>query len=117
MPKKKSNADSPDRVKTPYDVASLFRFNLKKYRCMLNLTQRELSSLTGLSHGTIGDLERGSKTFTADSLSKICSAMKIPVSDMFELPDGLFTVRNDMATNDRELLFYIKEFVDKKVKY
>ena len=53
---------------------------------------------------------------TMDSLSRICAAIKIPLSDMFELPDGLFAIRNEMATSDKELLFYIKEFVDKKVK-
>ena len=105
MPKKKQNPNNPGVIKEPYDAAAVFSFNLRKYRYMLNLTQREFGALTGFSHGMIGDL-----------LSRICAAIKIPLSDMFELPDGLFAIRNEMATSDKELLFYIKEFVDKKVK-
>lgn len=116
MPKKKQNPNNPGGIKEPYDAAAVFSFNLRKYRYMLNLTQREFGALTGFSHGTIVDLERGSKSVTMDSLSRICAAIKIPLSDMFELPDGLFAIRNEMATSDKELLFYIKEFVDKKVK-
>ena len=116
MPKKKQNPNNPGVIKEPYDAAAVFSFNLRKYRYMLNLTQREFGALTGFSHGMIGDLERASKSVTMDSLSRICAAIKIPLSDMFELPDGLFAIRNEMATSDKELLFYIKEFVDKKVK-
>src|SRR5574344_1905222 len=50
---------------------------LKNERTKENISQEELSFLTGISHGQLSRIESGNLNFTMLSFIKICSALNI----------------------------------------
>lgn len=64
----------------------IIRRNIKKYRKYRNLTQQELSDLTGISREYICDLENESrnKHITIAFLGRIADALKINIELFFE---------------------------------
>lgn len=57
---------------------------IRNYRLQQKLSQEKLAELSGCHHTYIGQIERGEKNATIESISKISSALNIPLSKLFE---------------------------------
>lgn len=57
---------------------------IRNYRFQKQLSQEELAERCGLHPTYIGQVERGEKNATLESISKISSGLTIPLSTLFE---------------------------------
>ena len=61
----------------------IFRYNLKSYRNKLNLTQENLSELSGISSDYLSEIERGKRTPSFKRMDLIAKALNIEVYKLF----------------------------------
>ena len=61
----------------------IFRQNLKFYRNKLNLTQEQLSELSGISSDYLSEIERGKRTPSFKRLDLIANSLNIEVYKLF----------------------------------
>ena len=61
----------------------IFRENLKFYRTQNNLTQEELSELSGISSDYLSEIERGKKTPSFKRLDLIANGLGVEVYKLF----------------------------------
>ncbi len=66
------------------NIAEEIGSRIRYYRREKNLSQEELAERSGLSFSFIGQLERGSKQPTIDSLYKITKGMDLSISDFLK---------------------------------
>lgn len=64
------------------------------YRKQQHMSQEKLAELSGLHPTYIGQMERGEKNPTIESLYKICTALRIPITLLVEKLDE-YTVNED----------------------
>lgn len=57
---------------------------IRNYRVQKGFSQERLAELSGCHPTYIGQIERGEKNATLESIEKISSALKIPLSTLFE---------------------------------
>ena len=57
---------------------------IRSYRTQKHLSQEELAELCGLHPTYIGQIERGEKNATLESISKIAEGLYVPLSTLFE---------------------------------
>ena len=67
------------------DIKALFGKNLKTLRLNAGLTQSQLAKSLGLKEVTVSNIERGIRFITAETLEKICKALKSNPSDLFKI--------------------------------
>lgn len=70
------------------DLAKIIGQRLRNYRCEQSLSQEKLAELSGCHPTYIGQLERGEKNATLESIEKVASALHIPLSQLFEKLDN-----------------------------
>ena len=70
------------------DIARLFGQRLRNYRIEKNLSQEKLAELSGCHSSYIGQLERGQKNPTIESVFKVVSALDLTLSDFFSDIEG-----------------------------
>lgn len=58
------------------------------------INQEELAYLSGLSDTYIGQVERGEKNITVDSLSKIAASLEISLEELFRFSESLSHLTN-----------------------
>ena len=66
------------------DVAKVIGQRIRNYRTQKGLSQEKLAELAGCHPTYIGQLERGEKNATLESVEKIASAMDISLSELFD---------------------------------
>ncbi len=66
------------------NTIDIFRKNLKYYRTSLNLTQDNLSELTGISCDYLSEIERGKKTPSFKRMDLIAKALNVEVYMLFK---------------------------------
>lgn len=66
-------------------------------RKKMGLTQAELAEAAGLSDRAYADIERGSVNMRADTLLRICAALRVT-------PNEVFSIDSDLAAPRQELL-------------
>lgn len=66
------------------DIAKIIGQRIRNYRTQKGLSQEKLAELAGCHPTYIGQLERGEKNATLESLEKIASAMDISLSELFD---------------------------------
>lgn len=66
------------------EIAKLVGQRIRNYRNQLGLSQEKLAELSGCHHTYIGQIERGEKNATIESVAKISAALKISLSELFE---------------------------------
>ena len=66
------------------DIAKAVGQRIRNYRTKKGLSQEKLAELSGCHPTYIGQLERGEKNATIESIEKISIALDIPLSTMFE---------------------------------
>lgn len=66
------------------EIAKSVGQRIRNYRNQLGLSQEKLAELSGCHPTYIGQIERGEKNATLESIEKISSALNIPLSKLFE---------------------------------
>ena len=66
------------------DIAKIMGQRIRNYRTKKGLSQEKLAELAGCHPTYIGQLERGEKNATLESVEKIASAMDISLSELFD---------------------------------
>ncbi len=69
------------------NLAKLVGQRIRNYRTQAGLSQEKLAELSSCHPNYIGQLERGEKNATIESVWKISSALNIPLSKLFEKLD------------------------------
>ena len=64
------------------DIAKIIGQRIRNYRTQKGLSQEKLAELAGCHPTYIGQLERGEKNATLESVEKIASAMDISLSEL-----------------------------------
>ncbi len=75
---------------------------IRNYRSQAHLSQEELAEKCGLHPTYIGQVERGEKNATLESISKIAGGLSIPLSTLFEKVEDY----NDELPNNYPALAY-----------
>ena len=90
------------------EIAKFIGQRIRNYRTQQNLSQEKLAEMAGCHPTYIGQLERGEKNATLESVEKIASALNIPLSRLFE----------KLGDNEQEDSIPLKcyEFVSAKTK-
>ncbi len=66
------------------NIAKTVGQRIRNYRIQRSLSQEKLAELAGCHPTYIGQIERGEKNATLESIEKIASALEIPLSRLFE---------------------------------
>ena len=91
------------------DIAKAVGQRIRNYRTQKGLSQEKLAELSGCHPTYIGQLERGEKNATLESIERITAALGITLSKLFEKLDG-----QESDTKDIPLACY--EFLSAKSK-
>lgn len=71
------------------EISKFIGQRIRNYRTQKNLSQEKLAEYSGCHPTYIGQVERGEKNATLESIEKIASALNVPLSQLFEkLGDG-----------------------------
>ena len=66
------------------DISKILGQRIRNYRTTKGLSQEKLAELSGCHHTYIGQIERGEKNATIESIEKISIALNISLSTLFE---------------------------------
>lgn len=66
------------------EIAKIIGERLRAYRNKAGLSQEELAEKSGLHYTYIGQLERGEKNATIESIEKVACALELPLEILFE---------------------------------
>ena len=91
------------------DIAKAVGQRIRNYRTQKGLSQEKLAELSGCHPTYIGQLERGEKNATLESIERITAALGISLSKLFEKLDG-----QEGGAKDTPLACY--EFLSAKSK-
>ena len=85
------------------DIAKTIGDRLRTYRNRVGLSQEELAEKAGVHPTYIGQLERGEKNATLESVEKVARALNLPFEVLFEsIIEG--DTGNDVARECYELV-------------
>ena len=70
------------------ELAKAVGQRIRNYRTKAGLSQEKLAELSGCHPTYIGQLERGEKNATIESIDKIATALNLPMSTLFEQLGG-----------------------------
>lgn len=85
--------------------------NIKKYRLLNNMTQKELSEKLFLDTQYYAQLERGERNFSIEKIAMICSLFHIGINDIIELETDTSTL------NDTQMLLHNMTLSLSKLSY
>lgn len=86
------------------DIAKSIGQRIRNYRIQQGLSQEKLAEFSGCHPTYIGQLERGEKNATIESIEKISLALDIPLSKLFEKLGGHDNITRDIPLECYELL-------------
>ena len=66
------------------DIAKILGQRIRNYRTAKGLSQEKLADLSGCHPTYIGQIERGEKNATIESIEKISTALNVSLSKLFE---------------------------------
>lgn len=90
---------------------------IRMYRKKNHMSQEKLAELSGLHPTYIGQLERGEKNPTIESLLKICKAMHLPITLLVEKLDEYESEHDctgDYVKNDDSIPLQAYELISKE---
>lgn len=91
------------------NIAKVLGQRIRNYRLQQGLSQEKLAELSGCHPTYIGQIERGEKNATIESIAKIAGALKISMSNLFEMID-------DSCDNTNSIPLRCYEFISAKNK-
>ncbi len=65
------------------DITFKIGNRIKQLRTVKDISQEELSLISGLNRAFIGQLERGEKNATVRTIDKICNALEVSLYEFF----------------------------------
>lgn len=77
---------------------------IRNYRTQLKLSQEELAERCSLHPTYIGQVERGEKNATLESISKIAAGLNVPLSALFENLERTAATRRSCAGEAYDLI-------------
>ncbi len=86
------------------DIKIIIGQRIRNYRTQQNLTQEDLAELSNCHHTYIGQIERGEKNATIESLVKIVKPLNITLSKLLEKIDETPTDENNVPLECYELI-------------
>lgn len=86
------------------DLAKIIGSRIRAYRTNLGLSQEKLAELCSCHPTYIGQLERGEKNATIESIAKISTSLNIPLSTLFENLGNLEEEKNAIPLKCYEFL-------------
>lgn len=89
------------------NLSDIFGNKLKYIRRSLKITQEELALKCGMEASHIGQLERGEKNPTLNTLYRISNGLNISIPELIDFENELIFEEQDEVTN--KLLSYLKE--------
>ena len=69
---------------TMSDIAKIIGQRIRNYRLAQGLSQEKLAELSGCHPTYVGQLERGEKNATLESIEKVALALRVSLSELFE---------------------------------
>lgn len=88
---------------------------IRNYRTQQNLSQEELAEKCNLHPTYIGQVERGEKNATIESISKIALGLNIPLSTLFENIEGTSSTGRSCAGEAYDLIQGLSQNFQKKL--
>lgn len=85
------------------NIAEVFGKQIKSYRKSLKISQEELGERCGLHSTYIGQIERGEKNASLESIQKLSRGLKIPIAKLFEC----FTVDTNESTPATKIYYTV----------
>ena len=85
------------------NIAKSVGQRIRNYRTSKGLSQEKLAELSSCHPTYIGQLERGEKNATLESIERIATALNIPLSKLFEKLDGSHDNSDDIPISCYEL--------------
>ena len=69
-------------------IAKIVGQRIRSYRLQLGISQEKMAELSGCHPTYIGQIERGEKNATLESVEKISNALNIPLYKLFDKYEG-----------------------------
>ena len=106
------------------EISKLIGKRIRSYRNNFNLSQEKLAELSGCHPTYIGQVERGEKNATIESIEKISSALDVPLSKLFEklggtentgrsIPLECYDILSAKTPQEQEIIYRIIIEIDK----
>lgn len=98
------------------EITQAIGVRLRQYRLKAGLSQEKLAERAVLHPTYIGQIERGEKNLTIDSLLRITQALSLPLSQLFEHiggendggpPSQIYDLAASLPAREQELLLGI----------
>lgn len=93
-----------DRQSIMSEIAKYIGQRIRNYRTKQSLSQEKLAELAGCHPTYIGQIERGEKNATLESVEKIACALNVPLSRLFEKLAGNDNMDKDIPLKCYEFL-------------
>lgn len=103
-------------------TSKLIGQRIRNYRLQQRFSQEKLAELAGCHPTYIGQIERGEKNATIESIEKIASALNISLSELFEgigsqrsdtnFPLQCYELLSTKSIADQERLFHLLAEID-----
>lgn len=84
------------------EIAKIIGQRIRNFRLQLGYSQEKLAELSGCHPTYIGQVERGEKNATLESVERITAALNVPLSMLFDKYEH--SSRNDIPAKCYELL-------------
>lgn len=106
------------------EIAKSVGQRIRNHRIRLELSQEKLAELSGVHPTYIGQLERGEKNATLESIEKIAKALNVSLSQLFEkledssedrrsIPLECYEIISSKSKEEQELLIGIITSIEK----
>ena len=106
------------------EITKILGQRIRNYRTAKGLSQERLAELSGCHPTYIGQLERGEKNATRESIEKIAIALNVSLSTLFEklggekggeesIPSKCYELISSKNKDEQEQLFNILLKIDK----
>ena len=109
------------------DIAKILGQRIRNYRTAMGLSQEKLAELCGCHPTYIGQIERGEKNATIESIEKISVALNVSLSKLFEklgtqndetrnIPLECYEFLSEKTKKEQDYLYHILLEIDKYKK-
>ena len=109
------------------NITKVLGQRIRNYRTAKGLSQEKLAELSGCHHTYIGQIERGEKNATIESIEKISAALNVSLAKLFEklgpveneaqsIPLECYEFISAKTKNEQEHLYRILLDIDKYKK-
>ena len=104
------------------DISKHIGKRIRSYRLQLGLSQEKIAELAGCHPTYIGQVERGEKNATLESIEKIAIALNVPLAKLFDkyddstdndIPAQCYDYLLSKSKTEQEELFRILLEIDK----